>query len=73
MLVLHAGARAQTVLLDDAILIEKYTRNYASEPLSPWEQATEYSTAGSISVHINANREGNGGRYDNWIDFDTRW
>lgn len=28
---------------------------------------------GSISVHINANREGNGKRYDHWIDFAVGW
>lgn len=31
------------------------------------------SRAGSISVHINANREGNGKRYDHWIDYAVGW
>lgn len=28
---------------------------------------------GSVSVHINANREGNGKRYDHWLDFGVGW
>jgi hypothetical protein len=28
---------------------------------------------GSISVHINANREGNGALNDHWMDFAVGW
>merc|ERR1711907_178722 len=31
------------------------------------------STVGTISVHINANRQGNGYKFDNWIDFAVDW
>lgn len=33
----------------------------------------DVSTAGSVSVHINANRQGNGGNNDHWADFAVSW
>jgi hypothetical protein len=40
---------------------------------SHWLDYESFSTRGSLSVHINANREGNGKRYDHWLDFATGW
>eukprot|EP01025_Chloroclados_australasicus_P038518 TRINITY_DN3971_c0_g1_i12.p1 TRINITY_DN3971_c0_g1~~TRINITY_DN3971_c0_g1_i12.p1 ORF type:complete len:674 (+),score=86.20 TRINITY_DN3971_c0_g1_i12:241-2022(+) len=31
------------------------------------------STRGSVSIHINANRDGNGNKFDNWIDYRVKW
>ncbi|KAL4422517.1 hypothetical protein ABPG75_008714 [Micractinium tetrahymenae] len=61
---------ASTVFLDDSILIEKYMEEFSG---SHWLDYERMSTRGSISVHINANREGNGKRYDHWIDFAVGW
>ncbi|KAL4421057.1 hypothetical protein ABPG77_001352 [Micractinium sp. CCAP 211/92] len=61
---------ASTVFLDDSILIEKYMEEFSG---SHWLDYERLSTRGSISVHINANREGNGKRYDHWIDFAVGW
>jgi hypothetical protein len=61
---------APTVFLADAILIEKYMKEYRG---SHWLDYESFSTRGSLSVHINANREGNGKRYDHWLDFATGW
>lgn len=61
-----AGARGQTAFVDDAILIEKYYTEFKD---AFWT----LSTAGSISVHVNANRQGEGGRNDHWLDFAVGW
>ncbi|PRW20453.1 concanavalin A-like lectin glucanase [Chlorella sorokiniana] len=61
---------SSTVFLDDAILIEKYLDEYKG---SHWIDYEQFSTRGSISVHINANREGNGKRFDHWIDYAVGW
>ena len=58
--------------MDDAILIEKYmdefgqTRHLRNLP-------GDFSTVGTVSVHINANRQGNGNRFDHWLDFALKW
>ncbi len=64
----HAGDRVgPTSFVDDAILIEKYNDEYTASFIPG------LSTRGAISVHINANRQGNGGRNDHWMDFATNW
>eukprot|EP00887_Chlorella_sp_A99_P000397 scaffold13.g397.t1 len=63
------GGRS-TVFLDDAILIEKYMTEFSG---TSWLDWASFSTRGSVSVHINANRDGNGQQYDHWIDFPTNW
>lgn len=63
------GGHADSALLDDGILIEKYLTEYRGTNVF----FSDMSTRGAVSVHINANREGNGGEYDSWIDFDTQW
>ncbi|PSC70155.1 concanavalin A-like lectin glucanase [Micractinium conductrix] len=62
--------QASTVFMDDAILIEKYMEEFQG---SKWIDFAQFSTRGSVSVHINANREGNGKRYDHWLDFGVGW
>lgn len=36
-------------------------------------QYHEINTAGSISLHINSNKEGDGGRNDHWMDYNVGW
>lgn len=36
-------------------------------------QYHEITTAGSISLHINSNKEGDGGRNDHWMDYNVGW
>ena len=33
----------------------------------------EINTTGSISFHINSNKEGDGGRNDHWMDYNVGW
>lgn len=58
------------VFIDDALLIEKYTQEFRGTDALEWQ---DISTAGSISVHVNANREGMGSSNDHWIDFAVGW
>ena len=69
---LRAASRVsgQSSFVDDAILIEKYNEEFRS---TFWESTLDVSTVGSISIHVNANREGNGGRNDHWMDFAVGW
>ena len=61
---------ADTVFMDDAILIERYMTEFQR---TGYLNDNDISTKGSLSIHINANREGNGLKADSWIDFDTQW
>lgn len=61
---------ADTAFMDDAIRIERYLTEYNR---SRYLHNTHISTMGAISVHINANRQGNGKEHDNWVDFPTSW
>lgn len=61
---------SKAVFADDAILIEKYMRDYAG---TQWVDFEDVHTQGSLSVHVNANRDGNGQRYDHWLDFAVQW
>lgn len=65
-----AVGRTATTFLDDAILIEKYTQEFRG---TSWIDYKQITTTGSISVHINANREGMGGANDHWIDYNVGW
>lgn len=58
------------MFLDDAILIERYTQEFQD---SSWIDFLDIKTAGSLSVHINANREGMGQGNDHWIDYTLNW
>ena len=53
--------------IDDAIRISKYLNDYSTTMGNFLQQ----STAGSISVRVNSNRQGNGNALENWIDFHT--
>ena len=59
----HGG---KSVFLDDAILIEKYSNEFSG---SSWMNYQTIHTRGSISVHINANRQGMAMADDHWLDF----
>ncbi|GMH36287.1 hypothetical protein BSKO_04155 [Bryopsis sp. KO-2023] len=61
---------ADSAFMDDAIRIERYLTEYNR---SDYLKNTQISTKGAISVHINANRQGNGKHEDNWLDFATNW
>lgn len=56
--------------LTDAILIEKYQTEYSGTADLNYNI---FSTRGAVSVHVNANRQGNGKANDHWIDFDAQW
>lgn len=62
--------RAETQFIDDAILIEKYTEEFSGTHYMDYQPI---KTAGSLSVHINANREGMGQANDHWLDFNVGW
>lgn len=61
---------ADSAFMDDAIRIERYLTEYNR---SEYLKNSHVSTRGAISVHINANRQGNGKHQDNWLDFSTEW
>ncbi|KAK9814590.1 hypothetical protein WJX72_008328 [[Myrmecia] bisecta] len=65
-----AGGVTDSVFVDDAILIEKYNAEFKGTGAL---HDTQVSTQGSISVHINANRDGNGQRFDHWLDYAVGW
>ena len=64
------NGQADTLFMDDAILIERYLTEFEG---SGYIDDKSFQTKGAVSVHINANRQGNGLASDNWIDFDTKW
>lgn len=64
------GGHSSASLIDDAIRIERYLTEYNE---TQYLKNAKTNTLGSISVHINSNRQGNGGENDNWIDFATEW
>eukprot|EP01026_Neomeris_dumetosa_P051141 TRINITY_DN4496_c0_g1_i1.p1 TRINITY_DN4496_c0_g1~~TRINITY_DN4496_c0_g1_i1.p1 ORF type:complete len:1030 (-),score=176.63 TRINITY_DN4496_c0_g1_i1:568-3657(-) len=61
---------ADTAFIDDAIRIERYLSEFQG---SRYLSTAKVGTKGSISIHINANRQGNGKAFDNWLDFSTGW
>ena len=60
-----------TLLLDDALLIEKYMTEFDRSPLLGG--GAHYSTSGALSVHINSNRDANAQLHDHWVDFAVHW
>lgn len=66
----NSNSHAGTALIDDAIRIERYLTEYNE---TQFLRNAKTNTLGSISVHINSNRQGNGRKNDNWIDFATEW
>lgn len=58
------------VFLDDAILIEKYSTEYRGKSELNYQN---FETRGSVSVHINSNRQGMGQSNENWVDFAVHW
>ena len=55
---------------DDAIRIEKYYDEFRKKPDL---KGLDIETRGSITVHINSNRDGNGRHYENWLDYAVQW
>lgn len=64
------GGYTDSVFVDDAIRIEKY---YLEMNGTSAIGHLDISTVGSISVHVNGNTDGNGERYENWLDFAIGW
>ena len=58
------------MFVDDAIRIEKYFQELSG---TDDIDGLEISTNGSISVHINGNSDGNGNRYEHWLDYAVGW
>ena len=56
--------------MDDAIRIEKYYNEFKGTNRI---QNLDISTNGSVSIHINGNTDGNGNRYENWLDYAIGW
>lgn len=67
----HAGIGDGNIeFVDQAILISKYNTEYRSTREVGYQ---DISTAGSISIHINSNKQGHNGGSENWADFDVHW
>ena len=60
-----------TLLLDDALLVEKYMTEFDRSPLMG--DGAHYSTRGALSVHVNSNRDANAQLHDHWVDFAVHW
>ena len=61
---------SDSVFTDDAIRIEKYYDEFRKKPDL---KGLDIETRGSITVHINSNRDGNGRHYENWLDYAVQW
>eukprot|EP01023_Acetabularia_acetabulum_P045632 TRINITY_DN4636_c0_g1_i1.p1 TRINITY_DN4636_c0_g1~~TRINITY_DN4636_c0_g1_i1.p1 ORF type:complete len:894 (+),score=183.65 TRINITY_DN4636_c0_g1_i1:220-2682(+) len=61
---------ADAAFIDDAIRIERYLTEFQD---SRYLENAKVSTRGAISIRVNANRQGNGKKFDNWLDFSTNW
>ncbi|KAK9844409.1 hypothetical protein WJX74_002134 [Apatococcus lobatus] len=61
-----------SIFVDDAILIEKYMEEFG-KTRHLYNLPRDFKTLGSVSVHINANRQGNGNRFDHWLDYALDW
>ena len=62
--------RVDGVFVDDAIRIWKYYDQYGN---TSGLQYKDIDTIGAMSIHINANRDGNGQLNENWLDYAVRW
>lgn len=65
-----SSATGEYVSLDEAILIQKYSKEFAGTRDLEYK---DIKTSGSISVSINSNRNGMGSGYENWIDYNVGW
>lgn len=64
------GGVSDSVFTDDAIRIEKYYDEFRKKADL---KGLDIETRGSITVHINSNRDGNGRHYENWLDYAVQW
>eukprot|EP01025_Chloroclados_australasicus_P038522 TRINITY_DN3971_c0_g1_i4.p1 TRINITY_DN3971_c0_g1~~TRINITY_DN3971_c0_g1_i4.p1 ORF type:complete len:634 (+),score=46.13 TRINITY_DN3971_c0_g1_i4:276-2177(+) len=62
-----------TGFIDDAIRIDQYMSEFKNTQYLSDPSNKRKSTRGSVSIHINANRDGNGNKFDNWIDYRVKW
>lgn len=65
-----SGGVTDSVFTDDAIRIEKYYDEFGKTRDLNY---LDIPTRGSITVHINSNRDGNGRRFENWLDYNVQW
>ncbi len=65
-----SSSTGEYVSLDEAILIQKYTKEFAGTRDLDYK---DIKTSGSISISINSNRNGMGSGYENWIDYNVDW
>lgn len=61
---------SDSVFVDDAIRIEKYFQELKG---SADINHLDISTNGSLSIHINGNTDGNGNRFERWLDYAVGW
>lgn len=64
------GGYTDSVFVDDAIRVEKY---YQELKGTSNIDNVNVSTIGSVSLHVNGNTDGNGERYENWLDYAVGW
>ncbi|KAK9789369.1 hypothetical protein WJX73_005379 [Symbiochloris irregularis] len=62
--------RTDGVFVDDAIRVWKYYEQFSNTGQVQWQTI---DTVGSLSVHINGNRDGNGQLNENWLDYAVQW
>ncbi|KAK9918751.1 hypothetical protein WJX75_006574 [Coccomyxa subellipsoidea] len=67
---IFSGGVTDSVFTDDAIRIEKYYDEFGKTRDLNY---LDIPTRGSITVHINSNRDGNGRRFENWLDYNVQW
>ncbi|BDA49076.1 probable Sushi, von Willebrand factor type A, EGF and pentraxin pentraxin domain-containing protein at C-terminar half [Coccomyxa sp. Obi] len=67
---IFSGGVTDSVFTDDAIRIEKYYDEFRSTRDLNY---LDIPTRGSITIHINSNRDGNGRRFENWLDYAVQW
>jgi hypothetical protein len=58
-----AGGRPSSLLMTNAILIEKYMTDFDGKKEIQYQR---FSTRGAVSVHVNDDRKNAGGPHDNW-------
>jgi len=61
---------SDSVFTDDAIRVEKYYDEFRNTRELNY---LDISTRGSLTLHINSNRDGNGRRFENWLDYAVQW
>lgn len=61
---------SDSVFTDDAIRVEKYYDEFRNTRELNY---LDISTRGSLTLHVNSNRDGNGRRFENWLDYTVQW